>query len=216
MTGLRIACSCLLLCCIACSAHPQYAPVCSQRFQVPNDVDQAVKILQKWASPQELAEFKASSEQRAISSHSGLRVGMTNCWGLWANSEISRYFISNGIEQPEEMIVIMLTGLWRHINGQPAEISEQIEAHRGHERVAKDPDPFSNPQCKSGIRTIVYWDLDFPLASLQGIHMGKCCLDSRVWAYHADRGWFNPGTNELAAWTESTQRTWNPCETKLN
>jgi hypothetical protein len=135
-------------------------------------------------------------------------MGLTirNCWGLWGHSRLAKYFNELGIDHPDDMSGIILTSLWRELNHLPMDLAGQIQSSISEARIARAPDPKSNPHCPSGIVTVASWTIDSPLVKLRGVHMGMCCPDKKVWAYHADRGWFVPDADQLRAFQEGKPR----------
>jgi hypothetical protein len=64
----------------------------------------------------------------------------------------------------------------------------------------RDLDPKSNTYCPSGIITTLSYTPDADERELRGVHMGKCCTDGKVWAYHVDKGWYVANSKLLDLW----------------
>lgn len=168
----------------------------------PQSLDQALDILARELPAETIAHIKQSSEADMIEYHFTLGLAMRNCWGLWSSGPLYNYFHKLGLFHPDDMSGVILTSLWRRIHEQPLELTEQIKYYKEYWRLSRDPDPKSNSHCPSGIITTLSGSPDATTPEMRGVHMGKCCKDGKVWAYHVDKGWYPADIKLLGIWNQ--------------
>lgn len=183
-------------------------------LKAPRNLQEALDRLEKTLPSETLEKIRKCSEPEMIDYHFGLGMWMRNNWGLWSNGPLYDYFRKLGLHHPDDMSGVILTSLWRQLHKQPLRVEDQVAEYQAYWRYATPPDPKSNPQCASGIETTMSWSTDAPQQEMRGIHMGRCCSSNVVWAYHADRGWFQPDQSQLSAWEKSSETASNPCKEK--
>ena len=74
-------------------------------------------------------------EERALL-HFSLGMGVRNRFGLWQDSELTRYFRSMGVGHPDEMSAPFIAGFVEFVRGEPVEMADIIPAY-----VAPPPPP---------------------------------------------------------------------------
>ena len=57
---------------------------------------------------------------------------MRNDWGLWGGSPLARYFNRLGVFHPDDISGIILTSFWRHLNGRPIKLDEQVKHYQDY------------------------------------------------------------------------------------
>jgi hypothetical protein len=57
---------------------------------------------------------------------------LRNNWGLWKGSRLSKWFNEKGIQAPDDMSGIILDSFWRHLNGKPLKLDEQIKYYQDY------------------------------------------------------------------------------------
>jgi hypothetical protein len=117
-----------------------------------------------------------------------------------------------GLEHPDDMSSVILTSLWRTLHGEPLRVDEQVKGYQAYWRVAKHPDPKSNPACPSGIVTTQSYSPASAGDTMRQVHIGQCCADLRVWAYEVDRGWFPAEVEQLRVWNEDAGARYDACK----
>ena len=93
---------------------------------IPKTLEQSFVWLDEHLSNKE--DFIKENEDDAVAmGHMGIGRYMRNNWKLWeGTSEISFWFISNGIKHPDDMSGIVMTSYWRFKNDEPINLQEQI------------------------------------------------------------------------------------------
>jgi len=97
---------------------------------IPKDLDDCFAELKRILSKEEVEDMKSGPEEDMIDYHHGLGTSLRNTWGLWGGSRLSRWFNEKGIQHPDDMSGIILDSFWRHLNGKPIRLDEQIK-HNG-------------------------------------------------------------------------------------
>jgi hypothetical protein len=160
--------------------------------------------------PATLQKMRDGSEREMVLYHMGLGLWMRNNWGLWSRGPLYEHFAGLGLQHPDDMSGLILTCLWRRLHDAPLGVQDEVAHYQEYWRLARDPDPQSNPACSGPIETTLSWGLESTDPLLRGVHMGKCCGDGSVWSYQVDRGWYRPTESELAQWNEDDGR-YDPC-----
>jgi hypothetical protein len=155
--------------------------------------------------------MRAGSEADMIEYHHGLGTWIRNSWGLWSQGPLYWHFQLMGLEHPDDMSGVILTSFWRHLHDRPLDVEGQVRKYQLYWHYAKHPDPLSNPRCPSGIEIMLSLGPEPGGKLPRAVHMGKCCSDSQVWAYEADRGWYPPDATQLAIWSREPDERCDPC-----
>ncbi len=71
---------------------------------------------------------------------------------------------------------------------QPLDVEGQVKQYQDYWRLAKNPDPNSNPNCPSGTIITLILNKNSPDPQISGVHMGKCCTDGTVWPTTSTEG----------------------------
>jgi hypothetical protein len=97
---------------------------------LPTNLDECYEALRHLLNPEELQDFQAKSEDELSEYHFGLGLWMRNNWGLWGGSPLAKHFNHIGICHPDDMSGIILDSFWRHLNGKPIRLEEQVQYYR--------------------------------------------------------------------------------------
>ncbi len=79
-------------------------------FPMPDTLDEAVAILLKGMSPDDLASLAAIAEEDLIMYHHGWGTGIRNAFGLWHNRALVE---SCGCEDPDDASMVIIRGAWK-------------------------------------------------------------------------------------------------------
>jgi hypothetical protein len=116
---------------LGCATVEPRSEGCEELPPTPSSLRDAIRALEAWLPPADLATFKQTPESEATASaHFGFGMGLRNCWGLWHGSRLARHFNGLGIYHPDDMSGIILTSLWRHLNHEPLRVDEQVKVCR--------------------------------------------------------------------------------------
>ena len=99
---------------------------------IPKNLDDAFVELKKMSDPSVLSEFKQAKEADLAKYHMGIGLWMRNNWGLWKGSHLADHFRSLGIFHPDDMSGIIITSFYRHLNGKPIRLDEQVERYKAY------------------------------------------------------------------------------------
>ena len=94
---------------------------------IPENLDACFMELERGLTPEFKEELRTGTEDDMNRLHHGLGTFFRNNWGLWKGSPLSEWFNENGIYHPDDMSAIILTSFWRHLNGKPINLEEQIK-----------------------------------------------------------------------------------------
>ncbi len=94
------------------------------------NLDDAMQYIIDNISPENLTEFASGSEDSIHGYHFGFGMSMRNGFGLWGDSDLAKWFKSNGILHADDMSGIILTSLHRKVNNKPIELNKQINSYR--------------------------------------------------------------------------------------
>ncbi len=97
---------------------------------IPEDLDGCISELLRTVGSDEIEKFKNGAEKDTVIYHFGTGMAMRNNWGLWAGSRLAKWFNSIGINHPYDMSGIIMTSLWRHLNGQSLGLDEQVKYYQ--------------------------------------------------------------------------------------
>jgi hypothetical protein len=129
--------------------------------------------------PDFIREFKGAAEEDTAMHPFGLGMWMRNNWGLWREARLARWFNAQGIEHPDDMSGIILDSFWRHLNGQPLELSEQVAHYKRYWLEVTPPDALC-PLCEG--------KLDWVGGGGELGHGLTCKHCGRGFTHHCQRG----------------------------
>ena len=157
---------------------------------VPKNLDDSFVELKRMLRPDFVAEFKETSEEDTAMHHFGLGMWMRNNWGLWRGARLAKWFNAHGIEHPDDMSSIILDSFWRHLNGQPLQLPEQVAHYKQYWLEATPPDS-PCPLCEA--------KLDWVGGGGELGHGLTCKECKRGFTYHYQRGLEQLPISEKAA-----------------
>lgn len=96
-------------------------------MNVPNNPDECFGELDKQFGEEMVRMFKEEKEEDLPKYHFDVGMGIRNGWGLWAGSQLAKYFEEMGIFHPDDMSAIILTSYHRHLNNKDVKLDEQRE-----------------------------------------------------------------------------------------
>ena len=103
---------------------------CSKN-SIPTTLNECYTVLNSKLSDSAIHEFKAMSENEAISaSHISLGMWIRNNWGLWKSSELPKHFTELGLKHPDDISSVILTSYHRTLNNKEVGLEEQIEFYK--------------------------------------------------------------------------------------
>jgi hypothetical protein len=111
---------------------PAARPKTRAAVYVPKDLDDCFKELKKKLPAAEIQKMKAGKEKDMIRYHHGLGTWMRNNWGLWGGSRLRTYFVKLGLRHPDDMSSTILDSFWRHLNGKPIKLKEQVKRYQAY------------------------------------------------------------------------------------
>jgi Domain of unknown function (DUF6794) len=94
---------------------------------IPRDLDDCFAQLKQLLEPVDIEKMKSGTENDMIEYHFTLGLWMRNNWGLWGSSRLAKWFNAQGVEHPDDMSGIILNSFWRHLNGKPIRLEEQVK-----------------------------------------------------------------------------------------
>ncbi len=100
---------------------------------IPKNIEECFTRLNSIASERRKAWIKCLTEEQFGSKmHFGLGMTLRNKWGLWANSELARYFYNLGVFHPDDMSGMILNSYHRRLSNQPIKLEEQVEYYQNY------------------------------------------------------------------------------------
>ena len=168
---------------------------------IPKDLDDCFRELHKMLHPRLIAEIRDSSEGDLAGYHFGLGLWMRNNWGLWGGLRLARYFNKAGIFHPDDMSGIILTSFWRHLNGKPIHLKEQVSPYQAYWKASAEPRILKCLKCGGEIK--LEGSMGGRGATTRQIHLGTCQRCKRLWAFEYDKGWYLPSKQIAHDWRES-------------
>ena len=97
---------------------------------IPETLEECFIELGKIFNKSQLEEFKTKSEDELAIYHFGIGLWMRNNWGLWAGSQLAKYFKGMGIFHANDMSGIILTSFHRHLKGEEVRLGKQIKFYQ--------------------------------------------------------------------------------------
>lgn len=108
---------------------------------IPKDIKDCFLQLDKLLSEEDRSTIRnLENAEETIQFHHSLGMWIRNNWGLWGGSRLSKYLLSNGLKEPDEMSATILELYYHWLNGND-------EAWRKWEKKPKDtppPPPLNN------------------------------------------------------------------------
>jgi ankyrin repeat protein len=99
---------------------------------IPVDLEDCFVELHRMFHPDRVNAIRSWDERDMIDFHFGLGMYLRNKWGLWGGSRLQEYFFSIGVCHPDDMSGIIFDSFWRHLNGLPIRLDEQIDYYQKH------------------------------------------------------------------------------------
>lgn len=88
----------------------------NDKSHIPNDLEEAVKSLDKLISDEDKSELRKMNEDEYLAAtHFGIGRYIRNEWGLWRDSNLSKYFRHRGIKHPDDMSGEILRAYYKFI-----------------------------------------------------------------------------------------------------
>lgn len=115
----------------------------SKNIEIPNTLEECLKQLMKQNKKEDLAKWSKTSEDNATSSiHFTTGMNLRNNWKLWdKTSPLSKYFKTIGIVHADDMSGIILTSLYRTLNGKDIDLESQVKYYRDYwTKMGVNPD----------------------------------------------------------------------------
>lgn len=112
-------------------------------MEKPKNLEEALEILKQQLTDEEKEKLKKKDPDGfSTVAHMGSGMKIRNEWELWGKeTEISRWFIRQGIQHPDDKSGILTTSLIRSLQGKPLELDKQIKKYRDHwKEMGQDPD----------------------------------------------------------------------------
>ena len=96
----------------------------SMNQYIPKDLDDAIQILMKELSPEDLERIKRGN---VSDYHHNLGRCMRNNWGLWSNSRLAYWFNDTlGVKHPDDASNIVMVSLKRKLRGEDIDLAGQV------------------------------------------------------------------------------------------
>jgi len=108
---------------------------------IPENLEDCFVQLKKLLKPEDIEKMKTGTEDDMSQYHFGLGMGMRNEWGLWGGSRLAKWFNAQGITHPDDMSGIILDSFWRHLNGKPINLEQQVKYYQDYWKKQKEPQP---------------------------------------------------------------------------
>jgi hypothetical protein len=102
------------------------------KVYIPKDLDDCFAELKRMLSKEQIEKMKNGTEKDMIDYHMGLGLWLRNNWGLWRGSRLSKWFNDKGIRHPDDMSGIIFDSFWRHLNGKPIKLDEQVKHYQDY------------------------------------------------------------------------------------
>jgi hypothetical protein len=124
MTAMMRAMRCLWLAALcACMPLPGWAAE-----HVPNTLEEAFAALDRQLPAAERQKFQNTPERQAVAlAHMGLGMYIRNQWFRAGHSALPQALHAQHLDDAS---AIVLTSYWRHLNGKPLEVDQQIDCYR--------------------------------------------------------------------------------------
>jgi hypothetical protein len=153
---------------------------------IPKDIYDAHKELDNMLTIELKQEIKNGNKDDLIQYHFGLGSWMRNNWGLWAGSNLSKWFNSNGINHPDDMSGIIIDTYYHHLRNEPLGLEKKLEYSINYWTIRKKP---SKPPCENG--KVIFALIHLDKGREHYYHIGKCGDANRYMFYEHGKGWNN-------------------------
>ena len=116
----------------ACTSSRSHSDTGEHDVYVPVNVEDAIAQLDSLLTQNQIDEIRAieSEQDFAGMTHHSLGAWLRNYWGLWRGSRMSTYFNERSIYHPDTMSWITLVSYYRHLQGEPIRLQDQLENAR--------------------------------------------------------------------------------------
>lgn len=101
----------------------------TKALQTPQDLTEASACLKQTLSPDDLKLIKADRESQMLDYTYTLGIWIVNNW-LRGDTPLERFFVSHGVNDPEDMAGIIMTSLWRDVHGVPINAEAQFTKNK--------------------------------------------------------------------------------------
>lgn len=105
------------------------APIRSAEY-IPENLEDCFVQLKQLLKPEDVQQLKAGTEKDMGKYHFGLGMNLRNGWGLWRGSRLAKWFNDQGVSHPDDMSGIILVSFWRHLNGKPINLEQQVKHYQ--------------------------------------------------------------------------------------
>lgn len=99
---------------------------------IPKDLDDAIRMLKKNLSANDMQQLKRIPESKMALYHHGFGRMLRNEWGLWKKSRLAEWFNEQGVHHADDMSSTILTSLWRQVHKEPIRLDEQVAKHKAY------------------------------------------------------------------------------------
>ncbi len=106
--------------------HPTRDASTPSGVYIPENLEDCFAELKRMLHPDLVERMKSAPESDLIQYHFGLGMWIRNQWGLWGESRLEKYFTNLGLTHADDMSGTILDSFWRHLNGLPLRLNEQI------------------------------------------------------------------------------------------
>jgi hypothetical protein len=89
---------------------------------------------------------------------------------------------------------VILASFWRHLNGKPLRVEEQVAYYKRFWLVNAEPKKKSCPYDGSLLEVNMSFD-ESDNKQPRTIHIGRCKKRGHLWAYEHDKGWYLPDSD---------------------
>jgi hypothetical protein len=88
---------------------------------IPKNINECVFELEKVYGEKSKSEFYAQEKNKVLASayKQGMGLWVRNNWGLSNGSRLQKYFYENGVREPEDMTLVILTCYYNYANKKP-------------------------------------------------------------------------------------------------
>jgi len=118
---------------------------------------------------------------------------LKSAWGLGYNTRISKYFISLGIDNPEDMGSIIFTSYKRYLREDPIDLDGQIDFFKKYWEQSELPPTFVDPQ-NGGVIEVT--GSRYIATENKIIHIGTNSKSGETWRFEHGKGWYRPEARE--------------------
>ena len=172
--------------CSVAADWPPLGPVFMPRVHVPADrcaqprtLREAHDVLARMLDPGLTHKIKTGAEQEVMVLNGTIGMALRNLWGLWNGSELRDHFRALGVRHPDDMTELLFVTFWRHLNGQPLRVEEEVARLQAANSAGLwKPDPQCRCLGPGGCKTVVMTDRRLGADRAFEVS-GCCCLEIR-------------------------------------